>query len=172
MRFQKYARRSDDGCWIWSGYRDRKGYGRLLVDGQPERSHRLSYRLHKGEIPDGLCVCHTCDNRACVNPDHLFLGTSADNVADRVAKGRSATGDKHGARTRPERMPRGDNHYARRNPQVMKRGEENGRAKLSTADVIAIRLGGESARAAGRRLGVSKTTVLKIRRSILWAHIT
>lgn len=143
MRFQKYARRSDDGCWIWSGYRDRKGYGRLLVDGQPERSHRLSYRLHKGEIPDGLCVCHTCDNRACVNPDHLFLGTRADNVADMCEKNR----------------------------QRGLQGQDHRLAKLTDADVQEIRRLSQSNIETANQFGVSRHTVWEIRNGKAWTHL-
>jgi hypothetical protein len=77
------------GCWIWQGNRDRKGYGRISVKGRTTSTHRLAYRLaHGGDIPDGLVVRHRCDNPPCVNPDHLEIGTPADNSRDMVERGR------------------------------------------------------------------------------------
>lgn len=77
------------GCWFWTGPL-RKGYARITMPDQRKVSvHRLSYQIYKGEIPIGLLVCHHCDNRLCINPDHLFLGTYQDNATDMVRKGRS-----------------------------------------------------------------------------------
>jgi hypothetical protein len=81
-----------EGCWLWTGWINSCGYGQLYARNKLVRAHRVSWEIHCGPIPDGLCVLHTCDNRPCVRPDHLFLGTNADNVADREAKGRTPRG--------------------------------------------------------------------------------
>jgi hypothetical protein len=88
-RFEsKYIPEPNSGCWLWMGARVSKGYGSIRIADKIIAAHRLSWKLHKGEIPENSHVLHTCDNPPCVNPDHLFLGTNDDNVQDKIAKGR------------------------------------------------------------------------------------
>jgi hypothetical protein len=84
------------GCWIWSGGLNSTGYGCAVYEGKQQLVHRIVYKLTKGEIPAGMYVCHKCDIRSCINPDHLFLGTSKDNTQDAILKNRLARGGKHG----------------------------------------------------------------------------
>ena len=109
------------GCWLWTGCGSLCGYGRFGAGGHYGGlipAHRQAWMLFRGPIPDGLEVAHKCDVRWCVNPDHLWLATHAENMADMLAKGRRKDGpvygDRNGSRTRPDRRPRGDNHWTRR----------------------------------------------------------
>ncbi len=91
-------------CIEWDGSRQADGYGQLTVQGSNGvwttlRVHRLVWEIFHGPIPPGMCVCHHCDNPPCIRVDHLFLGTNADNVADRDAKGRQAWGERHARAT-------------------------------------------------------------------------
>lgn len=97
-RFEKKIGNMDD-CWQWEGSKSNLGYGHFFMRGKLEQAHRASWKIYKGIIPKGKCVCHTCDNRLCVNPKHLWLGTQADNVKDMMMKGRGikATPEKNGS---------------------------------------------------------------------------
>ena len=142
------------GCWNWTGTKIRKGYGKFFVNGKFRRAHRASYELHCGPIPDGMFVCHRCDNPACVNPDHLFLGTHAENMADMTAKGRNRLGS------------RGDANAP------FKRGADNPAAKLTQEDALAIRSAvGVTGVALAAKYGVSPRQIFRIRDGKKWAHL-
>lgn len=132
-------------CWIWSGYVTPAGYGRLKHHRKCTAAHRFSYELANGPIPENMCVCHHCDNRRCVRPAHLFLGTNTDNHADMVRKGRHT------------------------------KGETNGTSKLSDEDVRCMRTIarlGVSCAELGRIFGVHKNAAALAIRGRNWAHVT
>ncbi len=101
-------------CWIWTAARNRDGYGIAGVRSPVTRkSHRVAWELAHGQrIPPGMHVLHSCDNPACVNPEHLSTGTRKQNMLDRDARGRTAKGDRSGSRTHPERFPVGEKHHS------------------------------------------------------------
>lgn len=91
--WDKVNKKGEDECWNWNACIDNYGYGLQNCNGATERTHRLSWKIHNGEIPEGVDVLHRCDNRKCCNPKHLFLGTSLDNIKDMVAKNRQSKGE-------------------------------------------------------------------------------
>lgn len=88
QRFMKYVEKTAE-CWIWKGHKNKDGYGNFSIRRKTSASHRYSWIFHKGEITKGMNVLHSCDNRYCVNPEHLFLGTQRDNMEDMIRKGRA-----------------------------------------------------------------------------------
>ena len=147
-RFWKRVQKTDD-CWNWTGSLS-NGYGHLRVNSARVSTHRFSWELHYGPIPKGIFVCHHCDNPDCVRPDHLFLGTSADNSADMVKKGRAA------------------HHWSGC------KGEQHGNAKLTEDQVRSIRTEyqqGASQREIAARYGISHPNVGYIVRRVAWKHV-
>src|SRR6185295_12854167 len=96
-----------DDCWPMHGA-NFEGYPTMSIRRRSKRANRVSWEIHKGPIPSGLWVLHKCDNPPCVNPNHLWLGTPQDNIADMVAKNRQARGSTHGSVTKPGRLPKGE----------------------------------------------------------------
>jgi hypothetical protein len=94
---EKVSEEPTSGCWFWLGALDPGGYGTMSIKRRPMRAHRLAWTLYRGEIPTGIMVCHHCDTRDCVNPNHLFLGTAQDNAEDMKKKGRSRSGERNRA---------------------------------------------------------------------------
>lgn len=101
-----------EGCWPWTAGRDDDGYGVFTLNGKHIRATRYAWFLSRGEWPaDGVLVCHECDNPPCVRPDHLWLGSNDENMADCTRKGRRPTGERNGARIHPESRVRGQEHH-------------------------------------------------------------
>ena len=142
-RFWNYVDKTES-CWNWQRF-TRNGYGAFNIKGVIVYVHKLSWCVHNGPVPSGLCVLHTCDNRKCVNPDHLFLGTIADNNRDKELKGRG----------------------------VYPYGSWSGMSKLNEEQVMNIksRLEKESLSSIAREYGVSVHAIYCIKHNITWKHV-
>ncbi len=131
-------------CHPWSGARTGGGYGHIHESGKKVKAHRVAWALANGPIPAGLRVLHRCDNPRCVNVEHLFLGTQADNMADMIAKGRGTL------------------------------GSDNSQSKLEEIDILGIRqmlVMGVTHKEIGRCYGVHRATISKINVGIRWGHV-
>ena len=174
-QFKKsYTMNTATGCWIWSGFGLKAGYGRAWMNGRSILAHRVAYGLWVGPIPKGLFVLHRCDNPPCINPDHLWLGTLGDNNRDRDQKGRTAKGDRSGARLHPASRARGDRNGLRLHPECVARGERAGQAKLNVQAIAAIRAAvasGASVSEVARHYPVSRQAVKDIISGRTWRHI-
>lgn len=150
--WSKVGNERGNGCWEWAAWKDKDGYGAMKLRSEGlalmARAHRISYVLHHGEIPDGLIVRHRCDNPSCVNPSHLLLGTTAENMADKVRRGR---------------LPN-------------QRGERNPANKLNdeaVRQIIAVlsRPDPPTQKEIANQFGISQMTVSLIRQGKVWSHI-
>lgn len=171
--FSKLSLLGPTGCWIWTAACTPTGYGAFKRRGENVESvaaHRLAHATWSGPV-GGLLVCHRCDTPACCNPDHLFVGTESDNARDRDAKGRQATGERHGSRTKPERVARGLRSGAYTKPESRPRGEKNGRARLTLEQVRELRgafAAGAKQNDLAHRYGVSRALVYYIVHNKCW----
>lgn len=137
-------------CWLWTGSLRTNGYGEIWYEGRNHQAHRVSWMLFNGPIPEDMQVCHRCDVRACVRPDHLFLGTQVDNMVDCSEKGRI-------------------------NTEVKALGEAHGSSKLTASEVTEIRekysTGSYTQREIGQEYGVTQTTIGHVVRHETWTHL-
>ena len=137
-----------DTCWLWQGAVNRRGYGSIQTAGKGSKrvaTHRLSYQLAYGDIPDGLFVCHKCDVPNCVNPEHLWLGTHEQNMEDMRRKGRAS--------------------------REAVKGTQNGKSLLTEDQVRYIRASKLGHAALGRQLGVSPNCIRGVRTGRTWSHV-
>lgn len=140
----KYTKKSDNECWNWRSYKGTGGYGNFTFNGKVYISSRASYEVYVGKIPENMHVCHKCDNRACVNPNHLFVGTVADNMRDMVNKNRSAKGSNHS--------------QAKLNESQVKKIKQMLKQNITHTEIAAM-------------FNVGREAISKINQGIRWGHI-
>lgn len=176
--WSKIHRSTNIECWEWTAYRTPDGYGRIKVSGRMLLAHRVAWMFEFGPIPEGLCVCHRCDNPKCCNPHRLFLGTQLDNMRDATRKGRTLPnrrrGENHPWHLRPELIPRGDRAGARKHPERVVRGERCHSAKLTEPDVVLIRKlasSGVPISDLAHQFGIAKVNVRKVVQGRNWKHV-
>lgn len=164
--FMSYVDIQPNGCWRWSGSTNphRMGYGQVNIAGKQHRAHRVAYVLFKGSIPPGKFVCHSCDNPPCVNPDHLWVGTNKENVADAVRKKRNS----------PPPVFFGDDNPSRKYPEKRKRGEAHPLSKGTAEQITAIRrayIAGETLNGMAERFGVKGSFVQDVVYGRVWRQL-
>lgn len=168
-RFAHYVLRGDgESCYEWQSSIGTNGYGLFYFRGRSAHAHRVAWELANGPIPDGLFVCHHCDNPRCVRVDHLFLGTPEDNIHDMLAKGRARF-------TGPRNPARGERHGFYGRPDRPARGTRNAAAKISEITVRLIRSrcdAGETKSAVARDLGLGRNVVTRVARRETWQHVS
>ena len=147
--------RGPDECWPWIAGKTNQGYGTFHIECGDYKSHRVSMAID-GRSPGALIARHRCDNPPCCNPAHLETGTPADNARDRDKRGRGATGDRCGSRAKPE---------------CLARGEMVNTAKLTAADIPAIRADTRAHRTIAADYGVAHATIGAVKRRKMWPHI-
>jgi hypothetical protein len=136
------CRLSETGCWIWTAKaKDSGGYGLFYLDYKNKKAHRVSYELFKGPIPDGMHILHSCDNPACVNPDHLRAGTVKENMQDREARGRRDV-----------------------------RGEQIGTSKLTEKEAMFVKITDAPIKLLSEVFGISEGYLYRVRNGQSWAH--
>jgi hypothetical protein len=145
-RFWKgFTVNEDTGCWDWKGAKLLSGYGKIVINKVQWRAHRAAYYLTRGQIPEGMVVCHHCDNPGCVNPEHLFLGTQQENLADMRRKGRMKTGTTT--------------------------GEKHWKTTITAEQAMEIYLAEGSHRRIAEQFGISRPAVTSIKNRRTWRHI-
>jgi len=152
--FMKKTLKISNGCWEWTGSKDKDGYGLTSIYTYPDqRSHRSSFILFKESIPNGLCICHTCDNSSCVNPEHLYAGTVKQNTHDAIERGLFPIGP---------------------NPKKALNGEKNHKAKLDNEKVKYIRFlfdSGFKVSEMASFFNINKTQIQRIGKRTSWMHV-